>query len=491
MLDATDRAFADEDARLLFGAHETDIDARLVWLKSGDEGDLPTPHSIFTGLNMDHPALCKLRDYAVTTLGFKAKDIDTAIRNERVRQALGAVPRHPLEYVHLWTERRCYTVLADGAVVSPTGAEMLHRVMLGARVEANILHLQFTPGSVNDAVEKWYYVAKEARRGEIITAISEPMMPDEVNSVQAALVDLCRRSFDTSESSPEFAAAVLMKFCHQVRRKALSLPVSGHLVPVIVGKQGAGKSEFCKRLLRPIWEVTAVVDFKIICDDRNIDLWANHALFLDEMGKSTKADIETVRQCVTADKLDRRPMHTNSLVKVPQRATFIGTGNADVLAELIADPTGTRRFALLTFSKNAEWDAINAFDWFALWRSVDPYGPDPIMPFKCMLAARQEEARDRSPGEVWIEGLTAFARKVPLTSAELHGIFRDWEQRHSPRTATSLVAFGREMSRIEKTGKLPFLRTGAKAGTTFEWRGHETIVDLDERRPTAATRGHI
>jgi hypothetical protein len=491
MLDSTVRDVADDDARLRFEADEKEIDARLTWLKSGDEENAPTPHRIFTGLNMDHPALWKLRDHAVNTLGFKAKDIDATIRSERVRQALGAVPRHPLEFVHLWADRRLYTVLADGTIVSPAGAEMLHRIMLSARVEATTLHLQYSPGSVNDAVEKWYYAAKEARRGEIIAALSRPVTPTEADAAQAAFVELCRRCFDASETPPEFAAAVLMKFCHQVRRKSLGLPVGGHLMPVIVGKQKAGKSEFCKRLLRPIWEITAVVDFKIVCDDRNIDLWANLALFLDEMGRSTKADIETVRQCVTADKLDRRPMHTNSLVKVPQCSTFIGTANAQVLTELIADPTGTRRFALLTFGDKADWQAINDFDWLALWQSVDPEGLDPILPFKDMLEARQEEARDRSPVEAWIEALTTFPRKGPVTSADLHGIFRDWEQRHSPRTATSLVAFGREMSRIEKAGKLPFLRNVAKAGTTFEWRGHETVVDLDERRPAAVKRGHI
>jgi hypothetical protein len=208
------------------------------------------------------------------------------------------------------------------------------------------------------------------------------------------------------------------------------------------------------------------------------------------MGRSTKADIETVRQCITADKLDRRPMHTNTLVKVPQAATFIGTANAQVLAELIADPTGTRRFALLTFADKADWDAINDFDWLSLWRSIDPLGPDPILPFKALLAVRQEDARERPPVEVWVDSLTNFSRKNAMPSTELHGLFREWEERHSPRTATSLVVFGREMSRMEKAGKLPFARQGGKNRTMFQWRGSETVINLTEQQ-SAQAQGHI
>src|SRR4051812_46332744 len=131
MLDSTFRDSADEHARQEFQAQEQAIIARLNWLKSGVEGDLPKPMQIVSGLNMDYTAISKLRDHAVKTLGLKAQDVEAAIRSERVRQALGAVPRHPLEFIHLLAERRGYAVRADGTIISPSGAEMLHRIMLG------------------------------------------------------------------------------------------------------------------------------------------------------------------------------------------------------------------------------------------------------------------------------------------------------------------------------------------------------------------------
>ena len=83
-------------------------------------------------------------------------------------------------------------------------------------------------------------------------------------------------------------------------------------MPVILGPQGKGKSTFVNMFIAPLRELTLEVNFKAIEDDRNIDIWNSFILFLDEMGYASKADVDTIKNAITANTLTRRPMRSNS-----------------------------------------------------------------------------------------------------------------------------------------------------------------------------------
>jgi len=81
-----------------------------------------------------------------------------------------------------------------------------------------------------------------------------------------------------------------------VKRKIDRMPVTDHLMPVILGAQGTGKVHVDPQMLKPINELLgAVGPSRQLTDDRNTMLWKNYAIFLDEMGWASKSDMDTVK----------------------------------------------------------------------------------------------------------------------------------------------------------------------------------------------------
>lgn len=219
-------------------------------------------------------------------------------------------------------------------------------------------------------------------------------------------------------------------------------------MPVLTGSQGKGKSTLVRNLLRPVEDCTAHSDFKQITDERNIQLWENYVIFLDELGHAKRTEMDEIKNIITANVLTRRPMRTNDVENVEQRATFIGCTNKG-LSELIRDETGVRRFAELAFTNTPDWDAINALDWEQMWRSVDERGPDPSDIVAVALAAQQSENRTMSAVEQWARQAKVEGRK---RAEELHSLFREWEQENFPRNATDVSSWGKEMKRLTRNG---------------------------------------
>ena len=70
------------------------------------------------------------------------------------------------------------------------------------------------------------------------------------------------------EHPPGFVAGVLRKFIWQVKRKMLNLPVTNHLMPILSGPQGKGKSTFLMRFLPPVEEVAIPSDSRWYKENR-------------------------------------------------------------------------------------------------------------------------------------------------------------------------------------------------------------------------------
>ena len=145
---------------------------------------------------------------------------------------------------------------------------------------------------------------------------------------------LVGKCFDDAKHSVDFIVAVLLKYIHQVKRKMHGLDVERHLMPILLGKTGCGKTTFVRALIQPLGEVAADTDFKQIADERVIDMWLNFVLFVDEMGWSTKAEADLVKYVISAKKLDRRRMQQNHTDQIDQNSTLIGTSNQGCVAAL-------------------------------------------------------------------------------------------------------------------------------------------------------------
>lgn len=294
-----------------------------------------------------------------------------------------------------------------------------------------------------------------AKVWSIINDPEAPRCSDEWTALVAAIVD-------TEAVSPGYAIATIQKFMWQVKRKMKDLPVTAHLMPVFCGEQGNGKSTFVCRMLEPLHGIDRMVNFGEITDGRNIQLFDAFVLFTDEMEKAAKADIEAIKNVITATKLSRRIFHSNFMATLRQNATLIGATNG-TLGSNIRDTTGLRRFAPIPTLRNpfkpgrpVDWERINGIDFAALWRSVQINDPDPMLAHMDELTRLQEEERERSPVELWLEGLDLQTisewdceKDGTIKADKLFAMFRDFEQQNFPGVfRMSSQAWGREMKRL-------------------------------------------
>ena len=282
------------------------------------------------------------------------------MQRKKAVDVLGVLPETASEFVKVFIKREGITCRYNGILSQenePRDSLGYHELQRNIRLLADELQMAKTGighPQINDAADKWYAEAQRARKQLVLSSIE--WCGDEAlrMSTHSALIALADKCFECSEG-PEFVAAVFLKFIHQVKRKMEGLPVCDHLMPVILSpKQGIGKTTFVERLTGPVGEVSIPVDFKQITDDRNIAMWRNHVMYLEEMGWASKADIESVKHIITSPTLTRRPMRMNHTEEVRQNATLIGTANVMAVSDLIRDPTGMRRFVGVVMRDDAD-----------------------------------------------------------------------------------------------------------------------------------------
>lgn len=442
----------------------------------------------------------KVSDWPKKHTDISSKDFDRALRLTRIKIDLGGVPGYAAELVETIVKRDRMTCLYNGQITTDTVpmidgmhvtkddlkidvvSDKVHfscpsKVNLDAfqrqlRMITDKHRLMITREAINDAVVDWVEIRRRDRRYDLFSEIRGPISNVETRAkVETLWLDVARKLFVCTDEMPaEFIAAVLKKFIHQVKRKLRGLPVYDHLMPVILGTQGKGKSTFVRAMLNPIRELVLAVDFKMIEDDRNIDIWNSYVLFIDEMGFASKANIDTIKNAITAETLTRKPLYTNSKVEIDQSATFFGCSNKE-LEQLIKDPTGIRRFLAVRYSNNPDWAFLNGIDWKLLWQSVDHEGPDPMAGFKSTLVEAQEATREMGRVEEWLVDLDVSAhpslkiatdQKDRISAKTLYELFREYEEEFHPGSVkTSLTEWGNEMRRMEKSGQ----------NTRFAWLG--------------------
>jgi len=453
-----------------------------------------------------------IADHTKTTKAEWTKLAASTIRREKIIAEYGRIPKDATDLVRLYVERDRIECLYDGTInrdpvkymdvngeklmvtasdlENPT-VKLWANVMHGGeittidmerdlRISVSKLKLNYSRDEIADAVYDWHATAKRERLLKLIGTVGD----GKVSGFEAThdeWRELVTRCFDTSETSVDFVVAALMKFMHQVKNKMLNEPVFDHLMLVILGPQGTGKSTFVKAMFSPLAELSVETNFRQIEDDRNIDLWDHYILFLDEMGHAARADIEAIKHAITATKLTRRPMRSNSKVSILQKGTFIGCSNKE-LEQLIKDPTGIRRFLALQFRADADWDYINAMNWTRFWESVDNYAACPMKKFKAELAAIQEETRDLGRVEKWLRNFTStdigyddnVNHRGRITAENLYLTFRNFEDLNFPgHFKTSRSEWDHEMKRLRKNKAdcMVFEKVRENSGTCYCYMG--------------------
>ncbi len=176
--------------------------------------------------------------------------------------------------------------------------------------------------------------------------------------------------------------AVLSHFLWLVKRHVNGQRAMYHMMPVIVGPQGCGKTETLKQLLQAgLGSYCLTTNFQYLEDERNTPALArNFVVFLDEMAKVNKTDVGNLKRLLTQETLTYRPMRTNDELSVKNNVTLIGASN-DNIESLIKDKEMRRFYGLQvdveasnkmgTMERMRHWQQLDKVDMLAIWRSVD------------------------------------------------------------------------------------------------------------------------
>lgn len=222
--------------------------------------------------------------------------------------------------------------------------------------------------------------------------------------------------------------SVMRHFVWQVRRKIYGLPVEHHMMPILYGKSGGGKSQAVLKLLHPLDSLCLNMDLSIFSDQFRTRLFNKaYIMFFDEMAKSERADIDRLKNIITSPTVDFRGMHSENLESAPQNCTFIGCSN-DTVYDKIYDPTSARRYWQIDCSDKLDWMSINSIDYFALWKSIDENSACPIASHLLQISQVQDKTiRNKDLIEDWVNAILTPGNNDPRTnptSLELYESFK-------------------------------------------------------------------
>ncbi|MBR1389625.1 MAG: hypothetical protein IJ569_08405 [Prevotella sp.] len=132
------------------------------------------------------------------------------------------------------------------------------------------------------------------------------------------------------------------------------------LVPLLIGRQGCGKSSFCRILLpRDLREYyNDRINFKNE-SDLNLGLTSFALINLDEFDKITQRQQIVLKYLVSTADLKYRPPYGKAYSSHRRYASFIGTTNEPMP---LVDPTGSRRFVCVNVEGNIDFQTPVDYD---------------------------------------------------------------------------------------------------------------------------------
>ena len=132
------------------------------------------------------------------------------------------------------------------------------------------------------------------------------------------------------------------------------------LTPLLIGRQGCGKTRFCKILLPP--ELRDYYNDKLNFKnefDLNIALTSFALINIDEFDKTTNSQQIVLKYLLSSSDVKFRPPYGKTIKQYRRYTSFIGTTNQ---RQPLVDPTGSRRFVCVGIpnGKNIDYeDTLN------------------------------------------------------------------------------------------------------------------------------------
>lgn len=232
----------------------------------------------------------------------------------------------------------------------------------------------------------------------------------------------------TGSSNPD-DIAVVAHWMWQVKTKMIIKTPSYHIMPILYGKQGGGKTVAMNKLISPINNFRLNISMDQMTDDRYFkSMSENFVIVFDEMQGADRADIDALKKQVTIEENDYRPLGTNDVFKVRQACSFIGATNRPV-AEQIVDTTGMRRFWQLDCQDKLDWDTLSNLDYVAMWKGINENRVDGyILTQMTSIEAKQDSLVAKDQISSYMEARGIVADKEPTKEVSVQVLYNDYRE---------------------------------------------------------------
>ncbi len=169
----------------------------------------------------------------------------------------------------------------------------------------------------------------------------------------------------------ELDVAVIAHWLWMVKRNMLGLSVVHHIMPVIYGRQGSGKTIALQKLFGPVNSFVSYMNMGDLSDSRFYVAFQKYYIaFFDELAGIERADKNALKKQLSAESNTYRVLGSHATPTIAKRCSFIGASNSPI-RQVMNDPTGMRRFWQINSAHDTCREIINLMDYKLLWAGVD------------------------------------------------------------------------------------------------------------------------
>lgn len=401
-----------------------------------------------------HPAVwIKFKTVLTERTGWKAPAVASEYRQCRITADLGTYPHSVADFVPAFLKSRGFSMSFGGEFGNETDADFILNLMNQWSAEIIGGRPIYSEGLIRGAFTNWQ--ATERARMMKASYVKVRHDPGADKTELARFSDFITRKTGDDEADRRNARATeiaLANFIYRVKNHMRCVWKHGvHMMPILYGAQGSGKSTAVDKFLSPLTDMSSKVGFDIFeHDGKMYALSTTPVMFFDELAGVTKAEVERIKDIMLADRRELRKLYANPATRT-LISTFIGCSNRDV-STMIKDETGNRRFLQIDTPKKLSLTTIKGFDAMAMWRAVDEEADAPLYANAADLAdvqSLQGEQRHLSNVEVWLEEQTQAPTWSPASEIfELN--FIPWLKGMYPgqERYENVVKFGKELTRL-------------------------------------------
>jgi len=252
----------------------------------------------------------------------------------------------------------------------------------------------------------------------------------------------------TGKADPK-EVAILAHWVWSVKRKMADTNVVHHIMPILYGKQGGGKTVALEKLIEPIQNYRLDIKMNQMTDPRYFTAMSeNYVMVFDEMQGAQRTEIDILKNQITTKFNDSRKMGTTDVTRIRQACSFIGATNRPV-DEQIIDTTGMRRFWQMNCLPTFNRELLGSIDFKALWQGIDEKKPDGyIVPYLPEISIVQDQMTAKDDVQAFIDEFSLVvgtSGAVDVVSGDMFSVYTEWCAKNGIKGSNN-VWFGKRMN---------------------------------------------